>query len=334
MIEIANESELLRYMVRNNLFSNGDQLSVRYFSGGVSGTVALVKGGEKKMIVKQALSVLKVSTLWECDRSRIRIEHEALELYNQLIPGRVPEPIFYDEENYIMVREALPETCSAWKEQLLSGLLDFSIAHKAIDALSVIHNGTAGDDAVSKRFEDTQFFYNLRITPYIGHVVESYPSLAAPSKRIIEMLMEDKIALVHGDYSPKNILVNGSDIAIIDLEVAHYGHPAFDLAFFANHLLLKAIKNKQWSNAYLNMLSFMLDIYTSQLTCINPVDMEHNTVRTLALLLLARVDGKSPAEYITQPSDKDIVRKTAMTMITDDIANYKDAIALLKRNLK
>ena len=305
---------------------NTPGLYIRYFPGGVSGTVAFASDGEKSVIVKQALPFLKVAERWECDPRRMLIEHRALEVYERLIPQSVPQTILFDEENFIMVRQAAPEGCPMWKTQLLGGLLDFQVAEQAAVAMLAVHNNTAGDSTVRDTFIDDSVFYSLRINPYIENLLEKYPELEKKAKQAISFLMNEKIALVHGDYSPKNILVGDGRIYILDMEVAHFGHPAFDLAFFSNHFLLKSIKNKIWKGAYLNMLRYMLDIYFAGMEYMDRGKLEKDTAKTLGFLLLARVDGKSPAEYITEDADKELVRSLAFTIIEDNIIDFKSVI--------
>ncbi len=333
MTDIAQKEQLLRYLEEHKVFPSTKDLYLRYFTGGVSATVALASDGSTTVIVKQALAQLKVADTWESDQSRMIIEKEALDVYARLVPTATPAPISYDAENYIMIREAAPEDCPMWKTHLMEGLLDFEVARAAIEALSTIHNGTAGDSKVAGTFADGSFFYSLRISPYIQRVVEKHPQLEDASREVIDFLMGEKIALIHGDYSPKNILVDGRGICILDLEVAYYGHPCFDLAFFSNHFLLKTVKNKQYGGAYIEMLRYMLKIYFDRLTCLPREKMESDTVRTLAFLFLARVDGKSPAEYITEEGDKEIIRRTAIQAIEEDVRTYEEFIALLEKNL-
>ncbi len=330
MVDIAQKDQLVSYLADRAVFPDAAAARVQYFSGGVSGTVALVSDGERTVIVKQALAKLKVKADWFSDPSRMRIEHEALEVYASVVPGCVPKPLSYDAVEYIQIREAAPEQCPMWKTQLLSGLLDFEVAAAVIGSLRSVHDSTAKDPAVKARFADKSFFANLRISPYIERVVERYPALAPKAAPIIESLMSTSIALVHGDYSPKNILVDGRNIFILDFEVAHFGHPSFDLAFFANHFLLKAVKNKAWSDSYLNMLAWMMESYFSAIECMEPRALERDTVRLLAFLFLARVDGKSPAEYITEESDKVLIRNVAMKAIDADTASFAEMIALTK----
>ncbi|MDR1317721.1 MAG: phosphotransferase, partial [Spirochaetales bacterium] len=271
--------------------------------------------------------------LWECDPNRMIIEHKALEVYARLVPQCVPAPVFYDADNYIMCRQAAPEECPMWKTQLLEGVLDFRIAQKSIETIVTVHNKTAADEEIRTTFGATDIFYSLRINPYIEFTVAKYPEFKKTADMVNQMLLNEKIALVHGDYSPKNILVSGENIFVLDMEVAHFGHPAFDLAFFLNHFLLKSIKNKMWSGAYLTMLSYMVNIYLNTITCINAQEMETLTVRTLAFLFLARVDGKSPAEYITAEKDKNLIRKIARVILKENLKSFEEVISLVKAEL-
>lgn len=332
MVDVANESQLLQYLYERNLFAPEDSPNVKYFSGGISGVVAMVTGNGREIIVKQALPALKVKDLWECSPVRIITEHKALAAYARIVPGCVPKPLFSDPENNIIGREAAPAECPMWKTLLLDGLLDFKVAGKAIDALCQVHNASSADDSLRRQFSDNEVFYNLRINPYIEFTVEKHPDLAGLASPIVQMLMNDKIALIHGDYSPKNILVNGREIFILDFEVAHFGHPSFDLAFFFNHFMLKAVKNKHWSGAYLNMACCMGKRYFDSVTCADARFLEKQCAGVLAFLLLARVDGKSPAEYIDTERDKALIRR-ASRMILEDKANGIADIARIFQNI-
>ena len=322
MVDISKKEELEQYLLDRKIINKKDGYSMYYCSGGVSGTVAFVYAGDKPMIIKQALAQLKTKETWLCDPNRMNIEYLSNKTYHSHVPESVPEVYFYDEENYIFGREAAPESCSMWKSDLLTGLLDFSVAEQAITALAVVHNKCATDKQVAMDFASKDVFYNLRISPYIEFTVLKHPNLANYAKPIIQELMESTITLVHGDYSPKNILVNERKISILDFEVAHYGHPSFDLAFFSNHFLLKSIKNKQFAPSYLNMLSYMLDIYFSSIDYMDTTELEQSFVKLLAMLLLARVDGKSPVEYLTEKSDKQLVRDLAYHIINEKLTTY------------
>jgi thiamine kinase-like enzyme len=249
------------------------------------------------------------------------------------MPENAPQVYFYDDENYIYGREAAPEDCTMWKADLLGGLLDFEVARKSIESLVTVHNVCSRDSKVAKDFDSKEVFYNLRISPYIEFIVGKYPQLDQFAKEVISDMMDNKISLVHGDFSPKNIMNGNRKIWILDFEVAHYGHPAFDVAFFSNHFILKAVKNKKYAPSYLNMLGYMLEIYFDKMDYMDKKQLENSYVRTLSLLMIARVDGKSPAEYITDDSDKDLIRKLGFTIINEKIVDYKKVIKLVLDNL-
>ena len=331
MIDISTKEDLLRYLLEKDLISDPQKAQVHYFSGGVSGTAVLVCENGNKMLVKQAMGKLKVRDIWECDPKRIQVEHNALLVYEKIIPDCVPAPISYDEKNYIMIREAVPEDWHMWKEALLDGELNYQVAEKAIRALVTIHNSTAISDEVREQFQDSQFFYSLRINPYIEYVVEKYPFLKNRAQQVIDFLMNQRIALIHGDYSPKNILTRDAQICILDLEVAYFGNPCFDVAFFANHFLLKAVYRKEWGAGYLAMLSYMMKLYFSNVSYMESIAVEEQTVQTIGFLFLARVDGKSPVEYLTNENDKELVRKLALTILNENFTTFEQVFWLMRQ---
>lgn len=334
MIDIADQKVLEGYLRQRNLVSDDEGYEIHYCKGGVSGTVVYIDRPGRPLIIKQALAQLKVKETWLCDPNRMSIEYESNKIYHQLMPENAPEVYFYDGENYIYGREAVPEGCNMWKADLLDGLLDFKVAQKSIETLAVVHQGCSGNPAVAAKFADKKIFHDLRISPYITFTVGKHPQLKAYADRVSAELMEKSITLVHGDYSPKNIMVVGRGISVLDYEVAHYGHPAFDLAFFSNHFILKAVKNRQFAQAYLNMLSYMIDLYFTRMDYMDRAELESCYIRTLALLMIARVDGKSPVEYLTQESEKQqIVREMTFGIVEGKVEKFSDAFLLISKDL-
>ena len=334
MIDISDKNVLEEYLLNRGVVNKGDGYSFHYCKGGVSCTVVFVYAGKKPMIIKQGLAQLKVKEEWLCDPNRMNIEQESNRIYHKLVPECAPEVYFYDGENYIYGREAVPENWRMWKTDLLSGLLDFTAANKIITTLLTVHNKCAGDSAVAKEFENKEIFYGLRVSPYLEFMLKQYPQLESYMRPIINFLMESNITLIHGDFSPKNIMTDGTSVSILDYEVAHYGHPAFDLAFFSTHFVLKSVKNKEWAESYLNMLTYMMDIYFAGVKCMDALELQGCYVRLLALIMLARVDGKSPAEYITETRDKDLIRECAFTIINEGIKGYRTAADMILDKIK
>ena len=158
--------------------------------------------------------------------------------------------------------------------------------------------------------------------------MKKYPGLANRAESVIALLLGSSIALVHGDYSPKNIMTDGKQIAVLDFEVAHYGHPAFDLAFFFNHFILKAVKFAEYGNAYLAMMMYMKELYFSSMSYMDRDELEQNVMEVLPFLMLARVDGKSPVEYLSSDEKKkERVRNMALALLLESRPSFKDIIS-------
>jgi hypothetical protein len=330
MVDISVKENLISYLKDRKIISDSVDYSVHYCTGGVSGTVVFLTIGDEEIIVKQALSKLKVKEDWKCDPSRMYVEQLSNKIYHKIAPDNVPAVLFYDAENYIYGRVAAPEYCTMWKSDLMEGKLDFVVARKSIESLVDVHNVCSTDKEVAKEFSDKKVFYDLRIEPYIDFTVSKHPEYKEIGDRLSKSLMENSITLVHGDYSPKNIMVENNKIFILDFEVAHYGNPVFDLAFFANHFVLKSIKFPERNLAYLSMLKYMLGIYYGKMNFKGTNLISEDFVSLLGMLMLARVDGKSPVEYLVDDDEKKhLVRKIAAILMESGITDYKEAIDVI-----
>jgi aminoglycoside phosphotransferase (APT) family kinase protein len=169
-------------------------------------------------------------------------------------------------------------------------------------------------------------FVQLRIDPYHWATAKAHPDLAEIINVEAQRMLDIKIALVHGDYSPKNVIVTGKDIFLLDFEVVHYGNPVFDLAFLLNHLLLKAILNEHIKQDYFEAVASFWKGYTLEIA---PVSLESDTVKQLGCLMLARIYGKSPAEYIVKAETKAIVRSIARSILLDDLSTLMEVVDLV-----
>ncbi|MDR0389608.1 MAG: phosphotransferase [Spirochaetaceae bacterium] len=329
MLDIENRESLINYLFDKKVITEKEPYTLNYCTGGVSCIAALIETAGKTMLVKQGRPKLAVKEEWLADPARMAIEAKANEVYNRYVPESVPAVLFYDPENYILLRNAAPPDCTMWKTDLLNGILDFEVAKKTILALVTVHNKCFKDAEIQKAFADDTIFYQLRISPYIEFVLGKYPELKETGQKLIKRLKEQKLSLVHADYSPKNILVlKNRDICILDYEISHYGDPVFDVAFFTNHIVLKSAHLRKWSAAFLNMLLYMTDTYFNMMNYGDPKQTEADAVAILAMMMIARIDGKSPVEYITSETTKQLVRDMAKKLLSEDIKSFKDAATL------
>ena len=329
MLDLANRELMLGYLLDKNVINEKDGYKVEYCKGGVSCVTALIEVPGRTLLIKQGRPKLAVKEEWLADPIRMTIETEANIVYNEYVPESVPKVLSYDPENFILIREAAPIDATMWKTDLLNGILDFEVAKKSMEALAIVHNKCYKNPEIAKKFANDSIFYQLRISPYIEFVVSKYPQLAEYGDRLKKRLLTNKTSLVHADYSPKNILVlKNRGICILDYEISHYGDPTFDVGFFTNHLVLKSAHLRQWSSGFLNMLLYMTDVYFAMIDYEDRAKVEADSLDVLAMMMIARIDGKSPVEYITSDITRQLVRDMALELHYSGIKTYKQAAVM------
>ncbi len=279
--------------------------------GGVSNTVLLAQDGERRVVIKQSLGKLRVQEDWFAARERIWRECAALRALAPLLPaGSVPAVVFEDRDNFVYAMEAAPAGARDWKSMLLEGETGDDTARRAGEILAALIRCSRGGEAWLAMFAGQTSFDQLRLDPYYRFTAARHPDLAPTFDAAIAACRRP-LALVHGDYSPKNLLVAGSSVLLIDFEVIHIGNPAFDAAFLLNHLLLKAAHRPQWRDRYAACATAFWDALDEP-----DAGFEPETIRQLGCLHLARADGKSPAEYLDGPT-REAVRRRARRLILD-----------------
>jgi hypothetical protein len=334
MLNIADQAAFRRYLCDRGVIPTPADASIVALSGGVSCEVQRVDTGDgRAIVVKQALPKLRVKEDWFSDTTRIVIEQAGLRFYERVVPDLVPRFEFYDADNALFAMEAAPPSAFMWKSLLMAGAIDFRIGRRVAEALARVHNAAATDAAVRETFASQKFYTELRIDPYLRFTATRHPDLAAAIEREIERLLGNRQTMVHGDYSPKNVLVAGERLFILDFEVCHIGDASFDLGFLVNHFVLKAIKNKPWAAAYLNLMRDAARRYLDLVRFTDAATLEYDTVRTFAFLFLARVDGKSPAEYITDDADKALIRSLTRRILGDGLKTFDEVGAFVGREL-
>jgi 5-methylthioribose kinase len=299
-----------------------DQTSLRVseLAGGVSNVVLLAETSSGRIVLKQALPQLRVELEWFSDLRRIYHECAALRLLQHKLPrGSVPEVLFEDQPNYIFAMTAAPPGSETWKSQLLRGQADPLIAERVAAILAALIRTSWHSPELAEGFGDITIFEELRLDPYYQRLATLYPALQEHMQRRMEACRTRRVSLVHGDWSPKNILVKDDSVVAIDFEVIHFGDPSFDAAFLLNHLLLKTFYGIAGAEKLAERFWLTLQAEMPAAPWFEQATIEH-----LGALLLARIDGKSPAEYIRDPDLKDHIRAFAQGLILDPPATIAD----------
>ena len=311
------ETALVEFVLDHKLAEPGEPMRWTRLTGGVSSDLWRLELPGRSLCVKRALAQLKVAAVWRAPISRNAAECAWLRYAARHIPDNVPAVLADDPEAGLFAMAYLPpEHYPVWKAQLLDGRIDPAVADAVGRTLGRLHAVSAGDAAVAREFATDENFEALRIDPYLRATAHAHPDLAEVLDELARRTATTHLALVHGDVSPKNILVGPAGPVLLDAECAWYGDPAFDLAFCLNHLLLKCLAVPAGRTALRESAEGLARAYLAEVTWEAVADLEDRVASLLPALLLARVDGKSPVEYLTTPADRDFVRRTARTLLS------------------
>ncbi len=148
-----------------------------------------------------------------------------------------------------------------------------------------------------------------------------------------DALYENANVLVHGDVSPKNILIRNGAPILLDAECATMGDASFDPAFCLNHLILKAIHVSTLRTDLLAAVGAFWDAYAAHISWEDAAALEERVTHLMPALMLARVDGKSPVEYLDEVERK-IIRNLAVSVLKNPISQISELVEIVKTELK
>jgi 5-methylthioribose kinase len=326
------------YLAGRGLARGEEEIFVHELGGGVSNIVLRVEwpgNPERRWVMKQSLGKLRVNDDWRSERSRIFREAEAIQALRPVL-GReaVPEVIHIDYENFLFIMTAAPPGSLVWKDLLLARRADSQVARIAGLLLAKMINASRDDASLSSKFGDRTVFDQLRIDPYYRTTASRHPELRREFDDLIGTSLGIRTSLVHGDYSPKNMLVRGDNIFLIDFEVVHWGDPSFDAAFLLNHLFLKAFHQPAGSQQFIVLVFDFWKTLLAALGAEAAAGFEAMTLHHLGGLMLARIDGKSPVEYIRDEGTKERVRRAATRIMVEGPRALEDAIEIVRGEIR
>ncbi len=335
-MNIEDPATLLRYLVLRHGVKESNVVGQRVLRGGVSNRTVLVqRASGKDWVVKQALARLRVKEEWLSDPSRIHREAEGLRVLHPLAPPGVIVPlVFEDEDEHILAMEAVQEPHANWKDHLLRGEVDMDIVRQFGRCLARIH--TRFDEPAYPQnglLRDRQFFESLRIDPYYVRSAEQAPEARPFLMSLIADTRTRCVTLVHGDYSPKNILIYEGHLVLLDHEVIHVGDPAFDIGFSLTHLMSKANHLPAVRDVFVHAAGLYWDTYRRDIEDAPWAEsLERVAVRHTIACLLARVDGRSPLEYLSA-SARSRQRAASLRLAADTPETVPELVDAFTRQL-
>jgi 5-methylthioribose kinase len=318
--ELLTSDTVLTYLIEKKIISASDQAEVEVLTGGVSNVVLAITTKNQKMVLKQALAELMVAQKWEADQRRAIVEANAIALFHKLSPDQVPNLVFLDPERFILILDRVPVGSTVWKSDLLDGVINPDIAEVLGTTLAQWHNFGEKDKEARMQFMEDSLFEQLRIDPFYRFVAAKNDALKPVISKLINELEGDKTTIVHGDFSPKNIMVGMDDqVYILDFEVTHVGNPVFDLAFLLAHLLCKKFRTDEPLEE--KLLGASAERFINAYEVIRPIDSSLSL--HTALIALARVEGKSPVNYL------DSNKQSVLVSYTKDILGKGEEISIV-----
>ena len=306
-LDIECAASLRSYLTATGRCPSEQMVDAVPLSGGVSNKVMWLRRKDgAAWVLKQALPKLRVQTEWFCDPARIDREALGTQWLARLVPGSVPPLVFHDAAHHVLAMEAVPQPHENWKSLLLAGRMDPDLGEQWGRLLGGIHAGSAArSQELARLFGDRGFFETLRVEPYYRYAASKQPEAAGFLDRLIDDMRGRRLTLVHGDFSPKNMLLHGGRLMLLDHEVVHWGDPAFDVGFAMTHLLSKAHHLPPHRAALAVLVEHFLRGYGEAVgeAAMERWEMERYGVGHTLGCLLARVAGRSPLEYL-RPAER------------------------------
>lgn len=322
------------FLVKHALLPPGASAEWHALAGGVSSDIWRADVGGRSLCVKRALPRLKVADEWRAPLSRNAYEWAWLQFAARHCPDNVPVGLAHDAEMGLFAMSFLePSAHPVWKQQLLNGEVSPTTAGEVGGLLGSLHAASAGRPDIASAFQTIDNFYALRLEPYLVATAGRHPALAPRLIELVARTAGTQRVLVHGDVSPKNILVGPRGPVLLDAECAWYGDPAFDVAFCLNHLLLKGVRAPREVPALATSVAALTQAYLAQVSWEPQAEVEGRIARLLPALMLARVDGKSPVEYLDD-AGRACVREVAVPLLRDPPSSLDGVLGAWRSRLQ
>jgi aminoglycoside phosphotransferase (APT) family kinase protein len=321
-LDIEQPGALAEYLRRTGRIAAGEEPDIRVLAGGVSNRTVLVERptGES-WVLKQALAKLRVPVDWYSSPERIHREALGLRWLARLAPpGTITPLVFEDRDHLLLAMRAVPQPHDNWKALLLAGGLSTEHVEQAARLLGEIHrNAWERREELPPAFHDRSYFESLRLEPYYAYTAGQVPSAAPFLDELVARTRARRLTLVHGDYSPKNVLVHRGRLILLDHEVIHFGDPAFDAGFFLAHLLSKAHHLSAQRAEFAAAAELFWRAYLQTLDGVGwAQDLGAHAVRHTLGCLLARVAGRSQLEYLGE-AERARQRRVVTALILDGV---------------
>jgi 5-methylthioribose kinase len=330
MLEL-HQANLLEYL-RKRHWIGPEPARAAVLSGGVSNAVFRVETAQRALVIKQSRPQLRTRDPWFSDLQRVYRELEVMQMLHPFLPECVPEVLFIDRDSFVFAMSAAPAAAVVWKSRLLAAEVDLALGARTGTLLGTIHQATAERPVSVQPFHERRVFVQLRVDPFYRRVQERRPEVAEPIERLVQQMLTVSEALCHGDFTPKNLLIHGPDVTLVDYETAHHGDPTMDLGLLLCHLVLKATLHSPRRARFFDLTRAFWRGYAAQVRFAPVAALQKRGIAHCGACLLARVDGTSPVDYLTEPA-RAAVRRLGTGLLLSPPERWEEVLAMCEKEL-
>lgn len=264
-------------------------------AGGVSCQVHAISSGSDELVVKWGQARLRTAGRWISDPARTLREAEAIAFVrDRLGPIGVPELVFVVPELNLFAMRRIPTELANWRTALLAGEIEIQVAEAIGEGLARLHSLPVTDAWIADPGDVLRD--ELRVRPFYEDTARRLPALRSQFDGVIARLQSsDHLRLVHGDASPKNVLIGvDASVNLVDWEVFHLGDVAFDVGMFGAHILCKSVADPTRRQQFSELMERLCLSYTA---CGGPAAGDA-IVAHAGAIALARIYGRSRSDYL------------------------------------
>lgn len=330
MLEL-NKNNVRKYMESVGLASKDDKVDAEELEFGLINNLLKIKINNKSYVIKQALPEAKRIKGRKIKTSRINKECQAIRIFNNILEGIAPEIVHFDEENSLIVMKALPEEAVMLEKDLLDGKVDISVAVKIAEILAFVHNRFMNDRIMEILLDNTYMIRELKVPVMYGRYTND-DKLNDKIQKLGDKLLKNRVCLVHGDCSPRNVFVNGKDIILIDFEQTYFGDPVLDVSYVVSHYFLHGINNHKIRKKYYDAIDMFLKTYFKRLNFRYKDILLRNTALHSANIMWARVDSTAKHDCIKEEV-KGIIRNVCRKALANDFSSIRQIMDSIEEEL-
>jgi hypothetical protein len=291
-------------------------------TGGVSCETARVELPDRTLVVKQALGKLKVQEDWHSSPDRITAEASGLVWFHHLTPDNVPLPLGVAPTTFGLVLPHAPTPCPDLRNILLD---DPAAAPEGIGSalgqIALTWHQASPESARGGLLDDQVRVTELRIDPFYRDMATRWPDHRATIDVLVAELLDNRPAVIHGDFTPKNVLcVSDGGLWVIDTEIAHIGNPVLDSASMLTHLILKSL---HWADTdHADIPATIRDEFLATISR-HPASAPATLGQHIGVIMAVRVAGRARVPYLSAHAH-DAATALAHTLL--DGAPLKEAL--------